>query len=165
MKLSPLLSRDEESYGSNYKNHLIEQYKLYVEMADRISSRRLTASSFFLSINTALISILGFIKLDREVININYLVLLMGFCGMILSYLWYRLTRSYRDLNSGKFRVIHKIEELLPIRPYEEEWNQLGEGKDRKKYLPFTHIEVYVPWVFLGIYLIIILYSLYSLIC
>lgn len=165
MKLSPLLSQDEESYGSNYKNHLIEQYKLYVEMADRISSRRLTASSFFLSINTALISILGFIKLDREVININYLVLLMCFCGMILSYLWYRLTRSYRDLNFGKFQVIHKIEELLPIRPYEEEWNQLGQGKDRKKYLPFTHIEVYVPWVFLGIYLIIILYSLYSLIC
>ena len=29
-----------EQYGANYDSHLLEQYKLYLEMADRISQRR-----------------------------------------------------------------------------------------------------------------------------
>ena len=28
---------DRDQYGDNYRAHLLEQYKLYVEMADRIS--------------------------------------------------------------------------------------------------------------------------------
>ena len=31
----------------NNNGHFLEQYKLYVEMADRISNRRQTANSFF----------------------------------------------------------------------------------------------------------------------
>jgi hypothetical protein len=27
-------------YGAEYQNHLLEQYKLYVQMADKISERR-----------------------------------------------------------------------------------------------------------------------------
>src|SRR5256885_4461010 len=41
----------------------LEQYKLYVEMADRISSRRLTANSFFLTINSAIIALGGYAAL------------------------------------------------------------------------------------------------------
>jgi len=29
-----------EEYGPEYRAHLMEQYKLYVEMADRVSQRR-----------------------------------------------------------------------------------------------------------------------------
>ena len=29
-----------EDYGSQYQEHLLEEYKLYVEMADRVSHRR-----------------------------------------------------------------------------------------------------------------------------
>ena len=45
------MAMNPEKYGEKYKEHLLEQYKLYVEMADRISGRRQTANSFFLSIN------------------------------------------------------------------------------------------------------------------
>ncbi len=31
---------EKERYGEHYQSHLLEQYKLYVEMADRISARR-----------------------------------------------------------------------------------------------------------------------------
>jgi hypothetical protein len=40
-----------------------------------------------------------------------------------------------------EFAVIHKIEEQLPLRLYEYEWQILGYGKDPKKYRPFTHVE------------------------
>ncbi len=36
-----------------YQAVLLEQYKLYVEMADRVSARRALANTFFLTLNTA----------------------------------------------------------------------------------------------------------------
>ena len=36
-----------------------EQYKLYVEMADRVSARRSLANTFFLTLNTALFTPIG----------------------------------------------------------------------------------------------------------
>src|SRR5215211_423888 len=50
-----------DKYGGEYQNHLLEQYKLYVQMADKISERRQSANSFFLTINTALIAFLGLV--------------------------------------------------------------------------------------------------------
>ena len=48
-----------EDYGPKYSEQLMEQYKLYVETADRVSERRSTANTFFLTANTLLISIFG----------------------------------------------------------------------------------------------------------
>jgi len=46
---------------------LIEQYKLYVELMDKVSERRHQANSFFLTVNTILVTALtGFISLTQE---------------------------------------------------------------------------------------------------
>ena len=41
---------------------LLEQYKLYVEMADRISARRGLTNSFFLTLNTGIVALVGALK-------------------------------------------------------------------------------------------------------
>lgn len=51
-----LIRQNKESYGAEFEKHLFEQYKLYVEMADRISARRMLANSFFVGVHTALIT-------------------------------------------------------------------------------------------------------------
>src|ERR1700731_2937994 len=38
----------------------LEQYKLYLQMVDKIGDRRQSANSFFLSINTGLCALLGY---------------------------------------------------------------------------------------------------------
>lgn len=139
------------------KKDIIEQYKLYVEMADRISSRRLTANSFFLSVNTAIVAIVGLIARNNGIDQSRDLFCLVAIAGIVLSYMWYRLVRSYRDLNTAKFKVIHLIENNLPLRPYDAEWEAVGRGKKSKLYLPFTHIEVGVPWMFLLIHLVLLI--------
>ncbi len=135
---------------------VLVQYKLYVEMADRISSRRLSANSFFLSINTALIAFTGYLS---NIASNSYLpssLATTSIAGIILCYMWYRLIRSYKDLNTAKFKVIHKIETMLPYNPYDAEWIEVGEGKDKTKYLPFTNIEMGVPRVFLVMHAIVL---------
>lgn len=151
-----LYSVSNEKYGSEYNSHVIEIYKLYVEMADRISTRRQLANSFFLSINTAIVAIVGYVQLGQkagEAIDFYWVV---GLAGVALCYAWYRLIRSYSGLNSGKFKVIHEIEKRLPLSPYDAEWEVIGRGKDSKLYLPFTRVETAVPWVFLVLHLLVI---------
>jgi hypothetical protein len=46
------------------------------------------------------------------------------------------------------------MEQKLPISIYDYEWKILGEGKNKKLYFPFSHIEMVIPWVFGIIYVI-----------
>ncbi len=144
-----LHSSEKENYGSNYEAHYIEQYKLYVEMADRISNRRQQANSFFLSVNTAVIAIVGYVQLGAEAGKSQAFYWLVSIAGISLCYTWYRLIRSYKDLNSGKFKVVHAIEQKLPLALYDAEWESLEKGKNPDIYQPFTKVEMRVPWVFL----------------
>lgn len=142
-----LLRQSKEVYGSEFEKHLFEQYKLYVEMADRISARRMLANSFFVGVHTALIT--AFTVLLKEKVLLPTFVGLAPFLAVILlCFVWWRVVHSYRQLNSGKFKVVHALEQMLPVAPYDAEWISLGEGKNRKLYLPLTHIENWVPVCF-----------------
>lgn len=146
---------DKAAYGDNYQAHCLEIYKLYVQMADNISARRQSANSFFLAVNTAIIGVVGYVGGTGG--DWNWAVSL---AGLILCYAWYRLVRSYKDLNSGKFKVVHEIEKELPLSPYDAEWEALGRGKDASLYLPFTRIEIWVPRVFGALHGIVLLMAL-----
>jgi len=148
----------EQEYGVNYRSHILEIYKQYVQLTDKISERRQSANSFFLTLNSAIVALVGYVNVSsdstRAAASFFWLV---AISGMLLSFLWYRLIRSYKDINGGKFKVVHAIEKLLPLRPYDAEWTALGKGKDPNLYLPFTHIEVYVPWIFFIIHLFVLI--------
>ena len=144
----------EEEYGPSYREHVLQLYKTYLEMADRISGRREKANAFFLTVNTALIALLA---KDTDLLTPGPVEFLIPVAGGFLCYLWYRIIRSYRDLNSAKFRVIHAMEAQLPLRPYDAEWESVGRGKDPKRYLPFTHVEGIVPWLFMAIHVALVL--------
>ncbi len=149
----------KQDYGSEdkYREHLLEQYKVYLEGADRISARRQSANSFFVTINTALIALVSYVHLGSK--SDNKLYWLIALAGIAMSYMWYRLLRSYRDLNTAKFKVIHEIEKKLPLSPYDAEWEAVGRGENSRLYLPFTRIEVGVPWVFLVLHIVAFLRS------
>lgn len=138
-----------DDYGPAYRDHSLEIYKIYLEMADRISERREKANSFFLAVNTALIALLAKDAFGSQTASSGSLEILVPVAAVVLCYLWYRIIRSYRDLNSAKFRVIHAMELRLPLRPYDSEWESVERGKNPKLYLPFTRIEQFVPCLFM----------------
>lgn len=63
----------------------LEIYKLMVEMADRVSQRRQAANSFYLSINTLLITASAYIGTTAASGRIPFLVC---FAGVTISLLW-----------------------------------------------------------------------------
>lgn len=152
-KLSKL---DKEKYGPEYYAHLLEQYKLYVEMADKVCSRRMLANSFFVGIHTALITAFS-VLLKEKILDPNFLGLSPFLAVICLCYVWWRIVYSYRQLNSGKFKVIHMLEQMLPVAPYDAEWDYLGKGKNWTLYVPLTHVENWVPACFAIMYILLAL--------
>jgi hypothetical protein len=139
-------------HNEKWYSHLLDQYKLYVEMADRISQRRTTANSYFLSVNTAILAFVGYLT-QKD--SIEYLWLL-AVAGGTLTLLWYSIIVSYRNLNTAKWGVVHEIEKRLPISPYDAEWEAVERGRNSKLYRPISHIEAGVPWVFLSLHAVVL---------
>jgi hypothetical protein len=155
-----LFSTEEKKYGDKYKEHLFEQYKLYVKGVEKTSDRRQHANNYFITINTALISLIGLSFQVKIFENVAWIKFVLALVGIIICFIFWYLIKSYRQLNTGKFAVIHKIEENLPLALYKYEWKILGEGKDKNKYYPFSRIEQIIPWVFGIIYTLLGLYFL-----
>jgi hypothetical protein len=87
------------------------------------------------------------------------MALMVSVAGVILCYFWYRLFRSYKDINSGKFRVVHAMESKLPSAPYSAEWKALGQEERPDLYRPFTDAEKYIPRVFVGLYVLLAIWN------
>ena len=143
---------DVQQASLTYSSALMEQYKLYVELADRVSQRRAVANSFFLLVNSAAVVILGSLGVSLDQVSSWLLVfptvILVCICGV-----WFYMVKSYGQLNTGKWQVVGVMEERLPASPWwRAEWQALGEGKDRSLYWPLTHIEKWVPLVFVLLY-------------
>ena len=135
------------------KNEMIfEQYKLYVNTAERVSDRRQSANNFFLTINSILLSFSGYLSATK----IRDWYFLIAITGIVISFFWLKIINSYKQLNSGKFKMIHKIEEELPIKLFKDEWEYLGRGKT-KEYVKLTVVERGVPITFMLMYLVIII--------
>lgn len=145
-----LPSVSETDYGEDrYKDHLMDMYKLYLEMTDRISQRRSSANTWFLTLNTALLTAIG-LFLTKNIHS--FIFVLISIAGIVVCYQWHRLIISYKQMNTGRFNVILAIEEMLPLKIYSAEWIALGEGKDPEIYKPFTDVEKRVPIVFGWLY-------------
>ncbi|GGN87537.1 RipA family octameric membrane protein [Nocardia rhizosphaerihabitans] len=137
-----------EGHTAAYDNAVLEQYRLYVEMTDRVSARRGLANSFFLSLNTGIFTLASLFGKSPPPDTAKWLVIpLIAILGQCFA--WFYLVRSYRLLNSAKFQVIGALEERLPASPFwKAEWWALGEGRNRALYWPLSHIEQWVPVLF-----------------
>jgi hypothetical protein len=149
---------DKSAYGQSgkYQDHLFEQYKLYAEMADRISARRVLANTFFLTLHTTIIGAIGFSNEKMAQVPNKWVIIFPLLALILLCVTWWMIVNSYRQLNTAKYKVVGEFERYLPASPYwSAEWKALGEGKDPKKYLPLTHVETWVPVIFGVVYLVL----------
>lgn len=91
---------------------ILEQYRLAVEMADRVSLRRGTANSFYFTVSSALLATAESLSLP-----------IAAGAGVLLCGAWWFQLRSYRTLSAAKWTVIGKLEAGLPTHPFRDEWD------------------------------------------
>jgi hypothetical protein len=151
-----LLSQTKDTYGIDYEKHLFEEYKLYVELTDRISARRMLANSFFLGLHTALVTVSAVVIKEKFFLQ-TFIIIIPLFVFGMACLIWRQLIISYKQLNTGKFIVILELEKMLPVAPYTAEWNILKKGEDTNTYKLLTDVEKWVPILFLSLYIFLAL--------
>ena len=143
-----LVHFDSRDYGGSFTADLLEQYKLYVQSAENVSSRRIASSRYLLTLNVALVALYGFQSAN---FGQTYWTLLVPVLGIPVSILWHQIIKSHRDLNTVKFELIHELEQYLPAALFGYEWQLAGQGKG-KPYNPVTHIERWIPIAFVALH-------------
>jgi len=141
----------KESYGESFKADLFEQYKLYVASAEKISERRVSANNYLLTVNASLVTFYGLLTASPYK---GSWAVLMPVAGFLVSLTWCRIITSYRDLNTVKFKVIRELEEQMPAALYAYEWQKADLGRGTA-YHPLTHLERWVPVVFMFLYIVL----------
>lgn len=128
----------------------LDLYKLGAELADRVSARRASANSYFLTVQTTLIAVVGLLSPDLTT-NSTKVRLVVTAAGVLLSACWWMSLRSYRELNSAKFDVLRDMEDRLPVRLFADEWAKLQARPSsllRPRYSELGRNERTVPWIF-----------------
>ena len=141
---------------------ILELYKLHSELADRVSQRREGANRLYASLLLGLAAFLGaLLRFGTGELPLPTVLASVGILGSVLSAAWYVVIRSYRQLNMGKFRALHELEERLAYPFFKREWELLGQGKDLRRYWKLTVVETGLPFVFFILYCVLIALSLY----
>jgi len=149
----PLLRVPPDKYGDHYAHHLLEQYKLYVESAHAVSERRTSANNYLLTVNAFLVTLYGLASPVTPGYAWRFAI---PVAGLLVSASWFVLVRSYRSLNTGKFTVIHELEQYLPAALFDHEWTVIDRGRG-KAYKPLTNVEQWIPAVFGALYFLLLL--------
>ncbi len=144
-------TRNLINYNTNTDNLniILEQYKLFVESAQRISENRIQAVNFLIAILSGLlVGATAFFdnSLMRTAISIF---------GIIISLVSIMTVCRYRQLNRIKFKIIHEIENLLPINLFCLE----SDRTSKLKSLGFTKLEILLFILFAVGYLLLALYK------
>jgi hypothetical protein len=146
-----LWRQTKETYGDSFKADLFEQYKHYVESAEKISEQRVSANNYFLTVNAFLVTLYGLVAASRY--N-TYWTMLVPVAGLLVALTWHRIITSYRDLNTVKFAVIHELEAYMPAALYDYEWKKAQKGRG-KAYHPLSHLERWIPTIFMVLYVLL----------
>lgn len=157
---------DSRVMGAEPGTHVFELYKLAVEMADRVSARRAAANSFFFTVQAGLAVALGAFAINTGTpanpSPDRFVLTLAAIAGVVIAGSWWLLLRSYRDLNSAKFKVILAIEHrYMPVKLFDDEWQHLKKDpikRWRPRYAEQGQAERVVPLVFLALYTTLAVY-------
>ena len=107
--------------------------------------------------NSALVALVGVVMGLVEMPTKVYVMAFMCITGIILDISWIGILDAYGTLNAAKMKVIHLIEEQLPVALYDVEWRVMSDKLNNKKYVSFTNREKRIPRIFACVYVCIIL--------
>ena len=146
------------------KQELLEIYKLHAELADSVSKQRSTANRFYMLVLSGLAVLFSAFLQRKNGVSLEWLMVGFGLFGMLLASAWYIVIRSYRQLNSGKFKALHELEGKLAYPFFKREWDLLAEGREQKTYWRLTVVETFVPITFFVCFVALLAIGIYWLV-
>ena len=156
------------------KEETLELYKIMVASSQELLQRRQLTNGFFITVIGGIVAASGYLVKENVLAGNSILFLIFpAAVALLLCKSWKNLIENFGKLNTGKFRVINRLEKGLSAKIYSAEWLALGNGARPSKYQSFTSTEANVPKYFAylivaGVGLVLVLtdwISVWNLIC
>jgi len=159
---------DATVINSDYKGpetDLFQQYKLYVESAEKNMELRALANRFMGIVNSIVLSASSYVIF--EVLRDNDLkwelewiiVYVPGSLGIMVSIAWIKIINQYKEIYEDKFRLITELEKKMPATVYTCE----RKIAIKERYRDIAHSEMWIARVFFGLYGVIYISALWKL--
>jgi hypothetical protein len=120
----------------------LEQYKIMVSSTEKVTEQRLKVNNLFFTVTSSILSVAFVIG---KTFNFSFTsvigIFILTAMSFLVTFFWEKLINSYGQLNTGKFKVIDKIEKELRTNMFEDEWKILTQ---EIKYKPNTNTETTV---------------------
>lgn len=117
----------------------IEQYKIMVSSTEKVTDARMKVNNLFFTITSSILSVAFVLGKTYSFVPLSVLAMsVLTLLALLTTYFWDKLVNSYGKLNTGKFKVIDRIEKELRTNMFEEEWRILTQEIE---YEPNTNTE------------------------
>lgn len=131
------------------QQNLFEQYKLFSDTSEALVTRRQNVNSFYITANTALITIAA----TAFTINDNLaaqllLTIVLSLPGILLNRSWLKILESYALINSSKMKILGILEKRLAASLFDAEWQVMSNRYNKQKYVSFSDGEKHIPKIF-----------------
>lgn len=129
--------------------NLFEQYKLFSDTSESLVTRRQNVNSFYITANTALITIVATaFSLNDNLTAQLIITLALSLPGILLNRSWLKILEAYSLINSSKMKVLGMLEKKLAASLYDAEWEIMSNQYNTRKYVSFSDREKHLPIVF-----------------
>ena len=153
-----LIEKSEQSNGK--QSQLIEIYKLQAQLANSISSRRITINRFYILVMSGLALMFPtFFRLPAEVqriVSSEYLIIGLPLLGITLSLAWFILINSNLRLSMIKYEALKNLEDKLEYQFFKDERRLLNKYGKNKTYGETSYFEIVMPILFFIIFTILL---------
>ena len=124
-----------------------EQYKIFVDSAEKNSEKRINQNNIYLTFSLALFSFISITKLNKLAFFILCIL------GTIISIIWYVTIDNYSKMNKVKFDIINEYEKENNLNWFSEEQKRISILTN------LSFLEKLLPIAFIVIYLIVMFSS------
>ncbi|HOU14418.1 MAG TPA: hypothetical protein PKZ84_15025 [Anaerolineae bacterium] len=140
---------------------LSEEFKLHIDHIEKLLDRRQTTTSFYLSVNTGIFAVIGFLIKDAQLVGFWLVgsIALLLIAGLIACWIWRSLLRQYEILLDWWYARLRELEAESPdsakliTREYEDLYLAAKRRKPSKR-IGMTQRELALNWVLTGLYII-----------
>ena len=174
-KMRDKLKDDDEYISSRLESSMVDnldvamkQYEMFVETSEELVRRKQTVNSFYITLNSLIISVVlaafalteEFNLFGESFLTSSFVICLCSIVGGIVCISWHSLLQSYADLNSSKMKIISYIESQLAYNLYDTEWQLVSKKTAKKKYKSFSKKEMFIAKLFLALYIILFIFGI-----
>ena len=135
-----------------------EEYKLFIQYTQQLSERRQAATQTFLTINTAIFSVLAFLVKDGG-FAVRQLALFSAplfLVGLVICVIWRKILLQYKELGNWRFEQLRIMEQAMPdsSQVFTKEWDQYYKPRQGKERFGFSRLETWLPQLCIVLYVV-----------